>query len=185
VLDDQANAIAKRALEAFAPRGLRLVEVEESGPGQQRLKFDLIGHRLHLVTDERDDETFVLELRDALHISEDLYPGALATTLELINYLHAHVHYARFLMTDVSSSPQRWFGVGSVSPEYLNLSPEAVAPRDALVSVVFTAPLFGGGDQRWRDVFELGIDVLLYALGRLHDELHSAGFPIAGMARAS
>ncbi len=182
---DHDNAIARRALDAFAPRGLRLVEIEATGPGQQRTKFDLIGHRLHLVTDEDTPQTFVLELRDALHVSEDQHPGAIATTLELINYLHAHIHYARFLMTDVSSNPQRWFGVGSVSPEYLNLSPDAVAPRDALVSVVFTAPLFNDGDEHWRSAFELGIDVLLYALGRLHDELHLAGFPIAGMARAS
>ncbi len=187
MLDDQsATPVIQRALDAFAPRGLRLVDVETSEPGQHRIRFDLIGHRLHLLVDDDAPQTFVLDLRDALFIDEERHPGAIATTLELINFLHGHVHFARFLLTDAASAPQRWFGIGSASPEYLNLSPDGpTKPSEALVSVSFTAPLFDGAPEHWCQVFELGIDVLLYALGRLHDELHQAGFPIAGMERAA
>ncbi len=185
VAPSTVTPIISVALDAFGPRGLRLVDVESPQPGKHRIRFDLDGYRLHLITDEEAPNTFALDLRDALHIDEQAHPGTLAAALELINFLHARIHHVRFVLTDADPDALRWDGVESAPPEYLELVPENLeGHREALVSMSFTAPFFDGPPEHWCEVFELGIDVLLYAVGRLHDELHMVGFPVTATARS-
>jgi hypothetical protein len=190
-VDTAVAPIVGVALEAFADRGLRIVDVETPAPGVHLVRFDLDGHRLHLVTDEQAPQTFALDLRDALYIDEDRMPGVIGATLELVNFLHARIHHVRFYLTDAGSEDA--VGVASragrgtlaeSSVDCLLTDPGGVSGRrEALVSLSFTAPLFDDPARYWRGAFEMGIDTLLYALGRLYDELRLAGYPVAGTER--
>ncbi len=178
-----AFPIIELVLDAFATRGLCLVEVVTEQRGKHRFSFDLEGHRLDMLSDDGAPHTFAMDLREALLIDDRAHPGALAATVELINFLHGRLEHVRFVLTDASGEVPRRAADG---PEHLDLAPDASALQgQTLLDVRFTALLFEGATEQWREAFELGIDVLLYAVGRMHDELHRAGFPVAVPARSA
>jgi hypothetical protein len=170
-------------LDAFRSRGLVLVDVEAESDGRHRIRFDLDGHRLHALVDERSLDTFVLELQDALVLDEVSHPGIIAATIHLINDLHGRIHFVRFMVGDLAAPYRK--GPTPVLP-IAGLEPPGdseVVAAEALVSARFDAPLFGDAQAYWCNAFELGLDVLLYAVGRLYDELREAGFPVLATGR--
>lgn len=160
------DKLTRTALDAFATRGLALVEVTCEARDRQRVRLDLAGQRLHLVLDQATPNTFVLELRDALHLDGQCQPGIVATTAVLANELHARLQHVRFVFSDAATAHP------------IRLA--ALAPDDVLVSVHFSTSLFEASATHWHAAFELGLDALLYAAARLQHELELAGYQLAG-----
>ena len=98
------HRLTRTALDAMATRGLALVDVTCEARDRQRVRLDVAGQRLHLVLDGAAPGTFVLELRDALHLDGCSQPGILATTVVLANELHGRLQHVRFVFNDAASA---------------------------------------------------------------------------------
>lgn len=168
------RTVADIVLEAFSPRGLRLVEADLTANGDTRVRFDLEGYRFDLIVEEVTPQTLVLELCDVLRVDSARYPGAMARTFELANYLHGRVDHVRFLIDSAAPGPADR-RLARVSPV---LEDDDDGEHGALISVSFSAPLFDGRPERLVEAFDLGVDALLYALGRMQDELLQVGVSV-------
>ena len=145
--------LTRATLDAFATRGLALVDVTCEARDRQRVRLDLAGQRLHLVLDGAAPDTFVLELRDALHLDGQCHPGILATSVVLANELHARLQHVRFVFSDAASAqPIR---VAALAPDEVRCE----APDDAHIDAPGHARIDAPGDAR----FEARDDPLLHA----------------------
>ena len=171
--------LTRATLDAFATRGLALVDVTCEARDRQRVRLDLAGQRLHLVLDGAAPGTFVLELRDALHLDGQRHPGILATSVVVANELHARLQHVRFVFSDAASAqPIR---VAALAPDEVRCEAPDDARTDAPAHARIDAPgevrTGRPGDAR----FEARDDPLLHAPTIGQD---GAPDPMAGTAAA-
>jgi len=164
--EDTSNTLTvMHVLEAFAQRGLELIDIEHASAHEWRARFDLDGHRLHLPFDERHGDVFSLELRDAIHLDERRHPGIALLAGTIVNELHARVPHVRFVFSALNDAASD--------------DTDDVIASELLVSLLFSAPLYGPLDERIVRLFDTGLDALFYALARLYDDLAAHGVEAA------
>lgn len=158
----------ERLLEAYAGRGMSLVDVTQPAPRSWQVRLDLDLHRLHLRVSDDPAEGLMLELCDAVICNELRYPGIIAAVGSVGNALQKRIAHLRCLYTPINEAGYD-LGAGDGRLPY---------PTELLVTLQFGAPLLGATEEQLLVFCELGIDTLFYAFGILHDDLLALGFPI-------